>query len=296
MVNKQYISIIRLFYHCSIDVDQEIVLSRVKKQLSAEFDFSATGLIEIDGFSYSKHDVFEELDQPDFNRRIIFHKRIWEHKQLLAVLEKNTVDLTKFEPEIEKFIGNIIFDEFISPYFATSFGPISRNFIQENNFTALCKWLGYNEFIVGENREEAFKPIRIFIDEHIRIINNTNKELYIQNRMKLLFWILPGSSVFLNQLPEEFYFIKNDLIGKLINLTVEVENSYRDDSKNITKNLKDLKDIDPKLEEIIKNNYKIYTTPPRSTYTESSNSGFNLNWLWAIIVIIKILLSVSQCH
>jgi hypothetical protein len=62
LANKQYISIIRLLQHAEIDVESEINVARVKKQLAAEFNFSPTAIIEIDNYSYNKTDVFEELD------------------------------------------------------------------------------------------------------------------------------------------------------------------------------------------------------------------------------------------
>jgi hypothetical protein len=87
LASKQYISIIRLFEHCGIAYDSEIIVSRIKKQLTAEFGIAASGIIEINHHSYNKNDVFEEIEHPDFITRLSFHRKIWNSLCLLSFLE-----------------------------------------------------------------------------------------------------------------------------------------------------------------------------------------------------------------
>ena len=67
-------------------------LSRAKKQLQAEFGIAQEGFIEVEGYAYSRHDVFEEIEQPDFSKRLDFHKQIWNSPQILKLLEENTAE------------------------------------------------------------------------------------------------------------------------------------------------------------------------------------------------------------
>jgi hypothetical protein len=296
LANIQYISIIRLFESCSIDIDQEIILSRVKKQLNTEFDFSEAGFIEIENFVYNKNDVFDEIDKVDFITRFDFHKKIWSSKTLLTILENNRIDdIGNLYTELDRFTNNPAFDSFVSPYFANSFNHISRKYISDENFKHLNIWLGYQDFIQIEDREDAFKAIRLFLDDHLRTIANTNDVSYKFNKNKLLFWMKLDTIDFMNQLPEDFYFIKNQLIEKLIDLAVEIEKSYRDDSKYITNTLYQLKNIDPNLKNIIDNNHKVYNHAPASNISVSDDSGFNWRWLWVIVIAIKVLVSLQHC-
>src|ERR1043165_2518767 len=93
LANKQYISIIRLFDHCGISTGDDFNLSRTKKQLQAEFGIAQGGFIEIDGHTYTRHDVFEEIEKPDFIQRLHFHKQIWKSPQILHLLEESSADL-----------------------------------------------------------------------------------------------------------------------------------------------------------------------------------------------------------
>ncbi|HKB43907.1 MAG TPA: hypothetical protein VKC90_05950, partial [Chitinophagaceae bacterium] len=90
-------------------------MSRAKKQLQAEFGIGKGGFIEVDAYTYTRHDVFEEIELPDFSKRLNFHKQIWKSRQILQLLEKNTTNLTAIEDEFKPFWSKKEFDEFFSP-------------------------------------------------------------------------------------------------------------------------------------------------------------------------------------
>ncbi|MEO7524731.1 MAG: hypothetical protein ABIT58_11585, partial [Ferruginibacter sp.] len=126
---KQYTSLIRLFEHCSIPYNDEINLLRIRKQLQAEFGFSASGMIEVEGYTYNKNDVFEELEKTDFLQRLPYHIGIWENKFILAILEDHAVNLPDLKTQIRKYQDNLEFEAFFSPYFAIPFNVISRSYL-----------------------------------------------------------------------------------------------------------------------------------------------------------------------
>ncbi len=287
MANKQYISIIRLFRHSDIDTADAFNLSRAKKQLQAEFSIAQNGFIEIDGHTYTKHDVFEEIERPDFTERLVFHKQIWENKTLLDLLENNSVYLTDLGGALQPFTGNEKFDAFFSPYFAGPFIYLSRTLLGESKLEQMGTLLAFEQFLLPEEREEAFRSIRLFLDESIRLFRNISADNYSMMRPKILPWIETDWHLFFNNLPHEFYETKNDIITFLINIGVAVQKSHKKDCVKISEQLIALQDTPKSLRDIIVSNHKIYVGSSKS----SGNWG-NYFWIgWVIFMIIRLVAS-----
>lgn len=283
MASKQYISIIRLFGHAAISTEGEINLGRVKKQLIAEFDFTKSGFIEVEGFSYSKQDVLEEIEHPQFPARLNYHKRIWEKKALLGLLENNNWDNGTPMTDLEVFLGDKDFDQFFSPYFAGPFNNISRNLLNDTRFSDLAKLFQYEDFLQPEEREEAFRPVRIFLDENLRLLKNTVTENYSSMRPKIKHWINGSWSGFINNLPQEFYDFKCDMAILLINLTVKIQKSDKDDCKGISSQLIGMRELPENLRQTIVNNHGVY-------FKTGSSGGGDYRWvIWVIFILIKVL-------
>lgn len=290
LANKQYISIVRLLQHSEIDVEGELNVQRVKKQLSAEFNFSPSAIIEIDNYSYNKADVFEELDSPNFAERLVFHKGIWESKHLLAFLEDNQFSYPNFNKEIHAFLNSPAFDAFISPFFAVSFNVVARNYINALQFDNLGYLLSFEDFIIGADREEAFRSIRIFLDENIRYLKNTSKDNFMTMRPKIIHWISSDWSIFINNLPDDFYETKEDLMIPLINLTVSIQRTHFHDCKAVSSQLNQIEEISSHLKETITNNHNIYTGNNSSAENSSGFDYSNFKWIiWAIIIGLKVI-------
>ncbi len=290
---KQYISPIRLFEHCSIEIDGEINIARIKKQLTAEFGFAKTGFIEVDGFSYNKNDILEELENADFLQRLTYHKRLWEDKNLLQVLEKNTVDLSTINTSFNKFQNDKEFDTFFSPYFAEPFNYITRTFLNEKNFHNLGFWLSYEDFLQLNDREIGFKSIRIFLDENLRYFNNISIGNYTTFRPKIVHWLWPDWSTFLNNLPDEFYSDKCDIVSDLINLTVTLQKTDTKDCKSISYELVKVADLPANLQEIINDNHHVFAGDP---VAKPSSDWGNSWWLiWVVIFFVR-LISNGSCN
>jgi hypothetical protein len=284
LASKQYISIIRLFQHCDISVEGDINVTRIKKQLNAEFDFAKDGFIEINGYSYNKNDVFEEIEKPDFTERLLHHKKIWERKAVLAILEDNALNLFDLRDQIKTFANDASFEQFFSPYFVIPFNYISRKCINENQLSNLGDWLLFDDFLQPDEREEGLRTIRIFIEEKLRVLRNVNKDTFVSKRPEIIEWLTSGGGNFLSNLPHEFYNEKSDIALYLINLTVAIQKTERRDCKRISTVLTCIRDLPEALETIITKNHKAYTQGG------SSSSNTNYGWvIWVVIIVLKVM-------
>lgn len=291
---KQYLSIIRLFEHSGIDYEATINVSRTKKQLNAEFDYAKNGFIELEGYIYNKADVLEELDNPDFLIRLPYHIRLWRNNFILIILEDNIVNLAEIDNAIKEFEEDEVFDKHFLQYFALPFNYISRSFINNKDLESLGDWLRYKDFVASQDTEDAFKPIRIYIDETIITLKNINTENYHIFRDSIKEWIDFGWYKFVNNLPDEFYEPKVDLVINLINLTVKIQRSDKDECKQISNGLVELKDLPRELTETINKNYNVYNS---SSTSSSSGLSISYKWIfWVIFVLLKVLVFSKGCN
>lgn len=281
MARKQYQSIIRLLQHSGIDIDSAINVSRVKKQLSAEFDFSGSGFIDVDGYEYGKADTFEELEHPGFDERYAYHRRIWDKGAVLDMLENNAFNYFDFDDQLKSFYNDLEFDAFFSPYFSVSFNYLLRSFLNDSNFEDAGYLLLFEGFLLDIDREEAFKPLRIFLDDNLRTLRNVNADNYPGFRSKLAAWRVSYWGNVLNNLPAELYDKKAELAFYLVNITVSIQKSYKDDCKKISHELTCITDLPEDLTNTINSNHKVYT---------NKTEGTNYGWIiWGAIILIKLL-------
>ncbi len=283
MASKQYISIIRLFNHCGISTEGEFNLSRAKKQLQAEFGISQEGFIEVEGHVYSRHDVFEEIERPDFLNRLVFHQQIWMSPQVLQLLENNIADFAAIQDEFQLLSGDNEFDAFFSPYFAGPFNYISRTLLGDSSLEQIADLLRYEEFLLPADREEAFRPLRVFLDENLKILRNTNEDNYSMMRPKIAHWIDTDWFGFFNNLPPEFYETKNDMTILLINVGVAIQKSHRKDCKKMSQQLISLQETPESLRGTIVSNHAVYNSS--RSFTPSWGGGFGI--VWIIIMLFR---------
>jgi hypothetical protein len=284
LASKQYISIIRLFEHCDIPTGDDFNLARAKKQLQAEFGIAKDGFIEVDGHAYTRHDVMEEIDSPDFSKRLVFHRQLWKSPQILELLENSTINFATIRSEFAPFWSNKEFDVFFSPYFAGPFAYLSRTLLADMNLSDMGELFFYEDFLQPAEREEAFRPTRIFLDENERLLRNVNAENYKIIRPKIIHWIEKDWFGFFNSLPGEFYETKNDIITLLINIGVAIQKTHRRDCRKMSEQLVSLQDTPESLRSIISSNHVVYTG-------ESSKSGNwgNMFWVgWVIFIIFRL--------
>lgn len=291
MASKQYISIIRLFNFCGIVTGEDYIPSRAKKQLQAEFGISQEGFIEVDGFAYTRQDVFEEIERPDFEKRLVFHQQIWESPQLLELLELHSVNVFTIGEDFESFWNNAEFDDFFSPFFVTPFQYVSRVFLTEHKLREMGEWLKYEGFLQPAEREEALRPLRIFLDDNEKLLRNVNNENFKIIRPKIEHWFNSSWSSMFNELPHEFYDSKMNFVVLLINLSVAIQKKHLSDCRHLSDQLIDLKDIEENLRSTIISNHAVYSSDGRSF----SLSGRGI-WLilWLGLTLVRIITSENN--
>lgn len=279
LANKQYKSIIRLFNHCGIEYGADFNLSRAKKQLQAEFRIAKDGLIELDGLTYSQHEVFEEIENPDFQNRLVYHQQIWDSPELLDLLEQSEVDFSTLGEAFKPFWKNKEFDRFFSPYFAGPFNYLARTFLSGHNLGEMGELLAYEDFLQPAEREEAFRPIRIFLDDNARLLRNVTKANYNIMRPKMAHWIDEEWHPFFNHLPIEFYDVKLDITTRLINIGAEVQKTQKRDVKKTSSQLVMLTEMPSDIRSIIFSNHEAY----------HATRGIRLREGWWVVWIIIVL-------
>lgn len=289
MASRQYISIIRLFHHLDIPTNEGFNPARVKKQLQAEFGISKDGFIEVDGFTYSRHQVFEELENPGFKDHLRFHQQIWESPQLLQLLESNNADTSSLRAETVFFRNEADFPEFISPFLAGPFSHLSRRLLLEHRFTEVSELLYMEHYLLPAERETAFGPLRLFLDENRRILRNVNSSNYKLMHEQILHWIEGYWGTFLNAVPDDLYEERTDTVVRLVDLTVAIQKTRKKDCVRISSQLLLVTNVPDELRQIIISNDKIYA--------EATTGSKNLWIIWvAVFIGIRVATSSDGCN
>ncbi|MEO8771325.1 MAG: hypothetical protein ABI402_14615 [Ferruginibacter sp.] len=288
---KQYISIIRLFDHSSIAYDTELNPSRIKKQLQAEFGFSFTGIIEIEGYTYNKADVFVELERLDFLQRMPYHVAVWENKSILIFLEDHIFNIHGIRPEMKPFETDPLFIEFLSPYLAIPFNNICRLCLNNADYADLVELLSCEDYLLPDEREEAFRAIRIFIDENISILRNLSEVTLKQSLPALKHWAVSRSGDFLNYLPDEFTAVKIDLVVHLVNFTVKIQHTNKKMCRAVSKELVKVLNLPPNLMNTVDNNDRAYQGKRISSGSKSGTG----NYWWVVWVIFMLMRMLMKC-
>lgn len=281
LASRQYISIIRLFNHCDISTEKDFNLPRAKKQLQAEFSVAKDGFMEVDGYVYTRQDVFEELDHKDFPTRLQFHKQIWNTAPMLNLLEDNEVNFLTIRDAFRPFWNNCEFDRFFSPYFEAPFNYASRNLLGEKRLFQMGELLSFEDFLQADEREEAFRPLRIFFEENLRLLRNVNSDNYKMMRPRIAHWVDEDWHPLLNSLPDEFYDLKVDLTIYLINLGVAIQHSYKKDCRRMSDQLVLVEGLPDHIEERISANHTVYSRTGKGSV--NFRSYFWIGWIVLIL-------------
>ena len=94
-------------------------------------------------------------------------------------------------------------------------------------------------------------------------------------------WITPGWENFLNNLPDEFYSFKDKVVVDLINLTVVIQKTDRDDARNISSGLMIVNDLPENLKSTIYGNDAAYNKNAKPS---------NYGWVVGVgVVVLKLL-------
>ncbi len=295
-VNKQYISIIRFLEHLGIDISNWTDNVRIKKLANAEFNMSQNGFIEIDGFAYSKEDVLKELDATNWAERLELHQKIYSCKSILNFLERNKANWAGLQSDFEAVQLDDKFDSFFSPYFAIAFNNVTRICLNRELIAEQADLLQYRDFILPQHQEEGYKTLRLFLEDNIKVIKNISQENYDIMKPKMLFWLKPNWHLLLNNLPDDFFVYRDDLVHLLINLTVQLQFKSKADAIAISNNLIALQGLNPEHKRIIESNHSAYigNSNYNNSNNKSSSEGGVGKIIWGIIWVIFIFVRVGN--
>jgi|JI10StandDraft_1071094.scaffolds.fasta_scaffold92616_1 hypothetical protein len=268
---------VRLLLQFGVDIDSELNLQRIRKQILLEFAVAENGIIHIDDHSYNKNDLLEEIDRENFVERWHYHKLIWERKQILEVLEDDIINLDTINDELNHYRNDYIFKEFISPYFSYSFNSMAKTLLSPPKLGTLSLLMNYQVFILDEDIEYAFSSIIKYLSEQEKLFKNISKETFHLHSKSIAQWTSGNWGEFLDKLPDIYYSYKEEIVVALINLTVELQHDNTKVSKAISSQLALMKNIDEQHFTLIQDNEKIF-------------QGEKSYWwvFWVVFVLAKI--------
>lgn len=294
----QYQSIISLFKHLDIafDAKTDLEFSRLRKQIMAEFAIAHEGIIEVEGISYTKHDVLQLMNHNRWGETLQHHITIWQQPGLYNLLVHDQLDLDEAH-NWHELSSNADFVHFVAPYFAPRFNGVMKSLLQENNFAAAEQWLAYLSFVVMEYEEEALKSTRLYLEDTIRLFKNINDISYKQRAQELKPWTTYVWSAFVNQLPDTILHYTDELATEIINFTVRIQKADTQLCYFLSRELMQLKNVNYSLRQLIEENHEIYAenagAKPKATKKSAPNTYF---WILGIIALLRILLKASGCN
>jgi hypothetical protein len=284
----QYQSIIRLLEYCNIDCDT-MDAGKIRKILTAEFALAESGVISVDGFDYTKNDIFQELEREDFAERLNYHQLVWKNQSLLECLEKNTVNFQRLSSWFQ-LRWHKSFPAFISPYFAESFDKIMRKFLNPVDFGEATRWFRMSFFINNaEDEDKALSGVRIFISEFTKTLKNVNSVTYVDILPDLEDWTDQPCYTFINSFPASLYKLKDELVRALVNFTARIQSANRNLCYEVSCQLIQITGIDPEVEDLIRKNHKVFEGQPAAETKSNYRSCF-----WIAIVAISFIVRLAS--
>jgi hypothetical protein len=302
-------SLIRLFEYCKIDYTdaQQFAVQRAKRQINAEFSLEESGIITLDGISYNKGDILQELDRPDFWQRLPHHITLWQHKSLLNLLERDAIAIEDVDESFLSLADDSAFVAFISPWMAPAFNNIMRVLLKTPDFYNANLWLNVCTFILPEDEESAFQSLRIFLEEQLRFFKNLNRDNFSNRYAAIAPWKEQEWYLLFNNLPDLLYYFNDEFAHVLINFTVQVQHNAKTLCLAISKGLMQMNNVSYHYKKLIEENHEIYEANVATIFNAGNNySGSrrpvrkrsHTGWIATaiIFIIIRLLLAAKTCH
>lgn len=211
----EYRSPVRLVLHAAEPIQpfQPQAIHRARKKLLAEMALQDQQL-EIDGILYTRNDVLSLLENIDADAWKA-HCTIYTHEALLRLVEKQEFDPEKFG-EARNLLYNGPFISFLSPWFAASFETVTNDLLRHDDLASLNKLLGYRSFILPDHEHDAYRRIRINLDELQHMLKNLSWEKFSADESILHFLFNDEWISFVNHLPDSFATTRDELVRLLL--------------------------------------------------------------------------------
>jgi hypothetical protein len=261
-----YQSPLHILAHFDIDVKtiDEAAIIRLRKRLLAEFNLSREITIKINKIEYTKDEIIQQIDTLKNLEDLETHVQLFQNKAILKFCEQPK------KAENPSDILSVVFDDE-----ATT--PNAKAIILDAELSAMKYHLNSLDFLVPlkiikfinhigmENISEAYE---IIWDVLIRVedtIDDVTKETYKKGKYEhIKFLKRLDFYQFLNELPEDFHLVRNNISVSVINLTVRIQQKDISFVRSISKNLLWL-NCDPENKRLIKDNHKAYLSPAAGT-------------------------------
>jgi hypothetical protein len=111
------------------------------------------------------------------------HKKVWETKSILSVLEDNSVDLRTIKAWLRPFQNDPFFDALFFALFCSPVQSYLTVFLNESNLYT-GEWLRFEDFLLPADREEGFKSIRFFWKKIAAYLKISAKKITIVSAQK----------------------------------------------------------------------------------------------------------------
>lgn len=299
-----FISIIRFFDYCHIDVTEVASINkpRIKKQITAEFALVPNGIIEIEGIVYNKQDVLDIIEAPDFETILAHQQLIHAHEPLRTFLEQGIAGEDLAE-HVEQLKQNEAFVRYISKYFAPLFNREMKRRLSQYDFESAADWIPNCQLLLTTDGEQAFQYTTTFLEENLRLFKNLNKTSFLSRKAEVTPWT-GNWARFMNWLPDMLYAPKEELAIQLINFCVEIQNTDVAYCYLISQQMVYLDYLDASNTQLIRDNHVIYESKAASTnavpehvakkHRKQDNKTFNYIWI-ALLAFFIITRLIGSC-
>jgi hypothetical protein len=283
---KKYISPIRFIKYLDQDALNEINesnISRIKKHAKAEFNLHPDGVIDIDGYTYNKSDIFDLLDADSALFDLDCHLMIWEDKSFLLFLEN--CEISQTISEISDWIKDEYYDHsfLISPYLTYSIHHSISEALENKKMKLCTRLLQLQPLLEDDNIPDAYRSVLNKVKEGIRLFKNTSS---VNNYApELNFWKEAEWGLMVNELPEMYGEEQEDMVNESINLTVRMQNSYNEFTKKISTQLMKIENgISQDTRNLIESNHSVFTgSSIAGSSSGESDSIWTKWWFWLLM-------------
>lgn len=299
-----FISIIRFFEYCGIEFSDAAALniSRIKKQVTAEFALAPNGIIEIEGTVYNKQDVLAIIEAPDFGDLLSYQRLIEAHEPLRLFLEKGIAS-DQLAEHVEQLKQQEGFVRYISKYFAPLFNREMKRRLSQFDFESAANWIPNCQLLLTTDGEQAFQFTTTFLAENLKLFKNLNKTSFLSRKDEVTPWT-GNWAKFMNWLPDMLFAPKEELAIQLINFCVEIQNTDVAYCYLISQQMVYLDYLDAANTQLIRDNHAIYESKAASTnivpahvakkHRKADNKTLNYIWI-AILAFFIITRLIGSC-
>lgn len=263
-------------------------LVRFRKKLLADLNLSGDITLNVNGKSYSKDEIIKTIDQlldaPDLS----LHEFIYKHDFLLRYLEDETLSLNPaaykelvVPEELHEKLNHLLYER-IQP-------DLKKN-ISSRKFTQAKLALRVIPFLPEQYQELLYEDLNASLTTLHSFLYEIEHSISLSHKKEIQFLSYSSWAEFLNDLPEEFEYLKYDLINRTINIVVGYHKLSRHDKdlvKGISSVLTKMVCVDEQAI-LIKSNHKVFTAGEETDY------GFLKYIGVAIIILVNVLRGCSK--